>query len=582
MNSDVLSKFLIERRERAGSEKLPVWSVSNQLGLVLPEDIFNKTIASEDTRNYKVVRPDDFAYNPSRINIGSIALNTSKASGLVSPMYVVFSIKDTQILDPKYLFFFLKSPAGSTLIQQNTQGGVRFRLKFSDLIRLRIPLHDLKEQKRLVKNIEKALALKNKRFEADQKIDQLVSAVFNNFFGNPLADNSKWERRSLGDLLVGIDGGWSPVCLDRPAKPDEWGVLKLGAVSSHKYVENENKAITENTSPRSQIEVHKGDLLFSRKNTRDLVGASAFVFESRPRLMLSDLIFRFKFKSDANINPIYLWGLLTEPTKRKQVQALATGSASTMLNISKARLLNLPVEIPPINIQNQFAQTVEAIELHKKKQSKSHEQIDELFSAILSKAYDISKKDIVDQSLIPSPIKVFPIQQAVGVILQQGFERGEMVLGKVLYIGQEIYKVGLGVSFVAYKFGPWDIVVKNAVNGGASKKNQFFKRKKIGKGAVFTVGPNVNKLFEPYANSAVTKDMNTAMKKLLPLIKFWKSSDIECLATVCKVIQDNKTLDERVVAQKVSEWKPNKFTADRVQYMLDFITKQKWDEKLLS
>ncbi len=74
-----------------------------------------------------------------------------------------------------------------------------------------------------------------------------------------------------------------------------------------------------------------------------------------------------------------------------------------------------------------------------------------------------------------SPIQMFPIQQAVGVILQHGFERGEMVLGKVLYLGQEIYKVGLGVSFVAYKFGPWDIAVKNAVNGGASKKNQFFQ-----------------------------------------------------------------------------------------------------------
>ncbi len=98
---------------------------------------------------------------------------------------------------------------------------------------------------------------------------------------------------------------------------------------------------------------------------------------------------------------------------------------------------------------------------------------------------------------------------------------------------------------------------------------------------MLALGPNANKLFGQYTNAMVVKDMNTAMNKLLPLIKYWKSPDIECLATVCKVIQDNKTLDEGMIGQKVSEWKPNKFTADRVQYMLKFILEQKWDQKLL-
>lgn len=71
-----------------------VYSVSNTRGLVNAEDFRDNTIHSEDTSNYTIVRKGMFAYNPARLNIGSIAYLTTDIAGLVSPMYVVFDIDE--------------------------------------------------------------------------------------------------------------------------------------------------------------------------------------------------------------------------------------------------------------------------------------------------------------------------------------------------------------------------------------------------------------------------------------------------------------------------------------------------------
>ena len=94
VNSDFpiveLGEVVVESRERVKNQSIPVWSVSNKHGFVDPGAHFTKQVASEDTSNYKVIDKNFFAYNPSRINVGSLALNKKDTLGCVSPMYVVF------------------------------------------------------------------------------------------------------------------------------------------------------------------------------------------------------------------------------------------------------------------------------------------------------------------------------------------------------------------------------------------------------------------------------------------------------------------------------------------------------------
>ncbi len=130
-------------------EYTEVRSVTNSQGLVRTSDYFDNTRTSADTKDYKVVRPGMFVYNPSRINVGSISWLDEPAPAVVSPMYVVFGV-DTARISSKYLDFFLSSNVGRRQIGSKTEVGARFRLTYRSLSDISIPLPAVATQNEIV------------------------------------------------------------------------------------------------------------------------------------------------------------------------------------------------------------------------------------------------------------------------------------------------------------------------------------------------------------------------------------------------------------------------------------------------
>ena len=250
-----------------------------------------------------------------------------------------------------------------------------------------IPLPSIREQQRIEEILEQADALRQKRAEADVLADRIIPSIFNQMFGDPAANKKNWPRKKLGEMLHSIDSGWSPVCESRQAAPDEWGVLKLGAITTNRYLEDENKALPSALTSEPTLEVRAGDLLFTRKNTYDLVGACAYVKRTRPKLMLSDLIFRLNLTPNAEVHLLYLWALLICPSKRPAIQLLAGGSAGSMPNISKGRLETLDIETPPFHLQKAFAATVSSFDNLDERAEKARKNIGTLFATIIHRAY---------------------------------------------------------------------------------------------------------------------------------------------------------------------------------------------------
>lgn len=155
----------------------------------------------------------------------------------------------------------------------------------------------------------------------------------------------------LGEVIADLANGWSPKCLDRPTQGDEWGVLKLGAVSFGHFNADENKALPAALQPVAALEIQPGDWLISRANITRLVGACALVEQTPPRLMLCDKIFRAVWRSDAPALPAYLDAVLKLPHLRRQIEAALTGTSPTMKNISKPALLALRLPLPPLDTQ---------------------------------------------------------------------------------------------------------------------------------------------------------------------------------------------------------------------------------------
>lgn len=165
---------------------------------------------------------------------------------------------------------------------------------------------------------------------------------------------------ALGDAIADLANGWSPKCLDRPVQGEEWGVLKLGAVSFGTFNAEENKALPAGLEPVPALQVLPGDWLISRANVTRLVGACALVKEAPPRLMLCDKIFRAVWREDAPALPAYLDEVLKIPHLRQQIEAALTGTSPTMKNISKPSLLALRIPLPPLDVQTNLVTAIDA------------------------------------------------------------------------------------------------------------------------------------------------------------------------------------------------------------------------------
>lgn len=171
-----LGKVLIEQKEIVGTpdgNNLPLIGVNNREGLHP-----SKYKRLSNVSRYKLLKKNWFAYNPMRINIGSIGFARSdKETGIISPDYVVFSCSD--MIDPEYFFHFIKSKAGLIEISKNTGGSVRERLYFQNLAKIEIELPALKDQKRIAGFLNKKKELIEQLYKESRYLEQDLSLLRN-------------------------------------------------------------------------------------------------------------------------------------------------------------------------------------------------------------------------------------------------------------------------------------------------------------------------------------------------------------------------------------------------------------------
>ncbi len=179
-----------------------------------------------------------------------------------------------------------------------------------------------------------------------------------------------WKRTSLGEVLDRIEAGRSFAGEPRPAAIDEWGVIKVSAMTYGAFRENENKAVAAGTAFSEAAEIRPGDLLLSRANTRDYVGASVLVGDCRPHLLLSDKSLRLCPTTAADRR--WLWYALSAPQSRQYLSDTSTGVKAGMRNISQASLRAMPLILPPLPEQRRI---VEILEDHLSRIDAAHAQL---------------------------------------------------------------------------------------------------------------------------------------------------------------------------------------------------------------
>ena len=187
------------------------YSITNEKGFVPQDEKFENggTMRDADKRMYYIVSPQSFAYNPARINVGSIGYQNTSKNVIVSSLYEVF--KTTDNVDDRFLWHWFKSDDFQKLIVQLQEGGVRLYFYYDKLCMGSIALPNLKEQRQIGMYLDK---LDNLITLQQRKYDKLVNvkkSMLEKMFPREGAKvpeirfegfTDDWEQRKLGECFT--------------------------------------------------------------------------------------------------------------------------------------------------------------------------------------------------------------------------------------------------------------------------------------------------------------------------------------------------------------------------------------------
>ena len=340
-----LKDYLILNENKIKPNKNPdvnykVLCVSNEVGIFLNE----KLQAEETNQSYFVVAKNEFCYNPYRINVGSIGLNTNDYDNqIISGAYIVFACKEDE-LNPKYLDTLFKSKGFLNYVNDKANGGVRMNFKFEDMEAWEIPLPSLDEQNAIVAQIEKQKAIIEGaekvlgNWEVDENYFKKFTEVpLHKFFIEPLKNGVNYSKEQMGNgvSIVNIKDLYTNQFVD---------------LSSLEKVLISDKEIENN-------DLNKGDLLFVRSSVKkEGVGCSAVFPGYEGKIVFSGFIIRARLKDDILPEYVNLF-LKTEKARNQMLKDLEPVGIS---NVNQQRIENMLIPFTDLETQRKIVSKLDA------------------------------------------------------------------------------------------------------------------------------------------------------------------------------------------------------------------------------
>jgi type I restriction enzyme S subunit len=364
-----LGEVLIKNSKKNKNQKYSqVESVSNKFGFIKQDEYFkNRRVASKDTSNYYVIKKGYFAYNPSRIDVGSLAYKHNDEISIISPLYVSFKANNELINDYFLLSFFNSVTFTKQMI---FEGGVRNTLNYDNLIQSKIPIPTIQEQQRIascLSSLDEVIEAHSKKLELlkdhkkglmqnlfpqdGEKVPKLRFKEFEN--------SGEWEEKKISDLGETISG------LTGKSK-DDFGAGKpfvtYKQVFDNSEINFEQCERVQISDDENQTSLQQGDILFTTSSeTPNEVGfASVLIDFPKEKTYLNSFCFALRPFNIEKTQPQFSRYLFHSPIYRRSVTAIAQGS--TRYNISKGAFVEIQVPIPAPTEQQKIASCLSSLD----------------------------------------------------------------------------------------------------------------------------------------------------------------------------------------------------------------------------
>ena len=266
-------------------------------------------------------------------------------------------------------------------IISKAHGGVGLQhITKKELETIEIPIPLLDEQRRIAAVLDKVSGLIAKRREQLDKLDELVKARFVEMFGDPVSNSKGWDKGTIRDVVSEVKYGTSKPAIDGGA----YKYLRMGNITFDGELDLSDLKYID--IPDSEIEkymVRKGDVLFNRTNSKELVGKTC-VFDLNEPMVIAGYIIRVRVNS--KVLPIYLSAVLNSQYG-KQTLADMCKAIVGQANINAQELQDIVILIPPIELQEKFSDYAETIKKSKLTIQQSLDKLEVLKKALMQQYF---------------------------------------------------------------------------------------------------------------------------------------------------------------------------------------------------
>ena len=326
-----------------------------------------------------VVKKGDVLIALSGATTGKYGIYLSEEPCLLNQRIGIIRSDKSEKLNSKYFYFYLSILQSK--IFSEAQGAAQPNISAKDIGSMEIPLPPLAEQQKIAAILDAADSLRQKGQQLVERYTALSQSLFLEMFGDPVTNPNNYILRSLSsvcdDLFLGLTSAVDYVDVEQGyplirAKDINTGKLVFGEV---KYIsEKQHKKLTKNHLTR------KGDLLVSKSGT---LGTCAIV-DCDKEFSTYESIFTVR-PNEIKINIYFLINIIRSEAFNKKILGNKVGGTVSHLNLKMFRDLDFP--IPPINLQNQFAERIQFIEAQKHQAQRSLEKSEALFKSLLQRAF---------------------------------------------------------------------------------------------------------------------------------------------------------------------------------------------------